>query len=88
MAYDQLDHIPDPWAIGAQISFMVACGLAVKINGRAAKYEDFIHLSRRPVTIPSGEEGRDRLMAIITGANRPKPGEEIRVPDAPPLGSY
>jgi hypothetical protein len=59
MAYDQLDHLPDPYWIGAQICAVVSAAM----GGEKSSVDDWMPLSRRPVRVMSGEAGK----AVIRG---------------------
>jgi hypothetical protein len=62
VAYDQLDHIPDQYWIGAQICQVMA--MVMGTGKKKYKVEDFIPRVR-PVRIMSGEQGL-AMMQMIT----------------------
>lgn len=60
MAYDQLDLIPNPWWIGAQICQVIAAAMV----GKKTSVEDWMPCSIRPVRIMSGEQGKAILQEV------------------------
>ena len=61
MAYDQLDHLPDPWWIGAQICQVIAATM----GGKKTDVYDWMPLSRKPVRVVPGEVGKAFFQAVV-----------------------
>ncbi len=79
MAYDQLDHLPDPWWIGAQICQVIAATM----GGKKTKVDDWIPFSRRPVRIVSGDAGK-AFFKGMQEAQKMKLGHDL--PDGERIG--